>query len=379
MPKKLFLTVIIVEVLIGALALAFIISAYWHMPLGPRLAVANQFDTLEKNAPVPAMIELQATPAAPEPAPTHATLLSHITSLLNRPAKTSQPLCGGPSVMTILLVGSDERDQDYLYGLADSIRVVRIDFTTPRVMLLDFPRDLWVDIPGIADHYGIRQGKLNQAYFFGNPGMGYYDGPGEGPGLLAQTLEQNYGLQVDHYLAVNRSSFVEMIDTIGGIDIQLSSEIDLNEGQDGANPDLVLGAGSQHLDGAMALRFASNRFPTIFQRARFQNIVLLALQEKLLDLAMLPELPQLVSQFAGAVQTDLSPSDINQLICLSRSLTRDNTQFVAFPDEMFIPGKTYDPYRQVYTYTLSVDMRLFREYINAFMDGLWPDDSNPSN
>ena len=88
--------------------------------------------------------------------------------------------------MTLLVVGSDERSEDYLYGLANSIRIVRIDFTAPKLMILDVPRDLWVEIPGIADHYGVTHGKLNQAYFFGNPGMGYYDGPGEGQGLLAR-------------------------------------------------------------------------------------------------------------------------------------------------------------------------------------------------
>jgi LCP family protein required for cell wall assembly len=274
--------------------------------------------------------------------------------------------------MTILVVGSDERASDYLYGLADSIRIVRIDFTIPKVMVLDIPCDLWVDIPDIADHYGITQGKLNQAYFFGNPGMGYYDGPGEGPGLLARTLDLNYGLQVDHYLAVDRQTFMGIIDSIGGIDIQVSSLIDLNQGQDGANPDLVLGPGSHHLDGDLALKLAVNRFPTIFQRARFQDIILKSLQDKLLSPAMIPELPQLVAQFAGSVQTDLSPSEITQLICIGKALTKDNMEIVAFPDDIFLPGSTYDPYRQVNTYTLSVDINQFREYIVDFMNGTWP-------
>jgi anionic cell wall polymer biosynthesis LytR-Cps2A-Psr (LCP) family protein len=62
--------------------------------------------------------------------------------------------------MTILAIGSDERNADYLYGLADAIRIIRIDFITPSVSILDFPRDLWVEIPGISDHYGITHGVL---------------------------------------------------------------------------------------------------------------------------------------------------------------------------------------------------------------------------
>ena len=115
--------------------------------------------------------------------------------------------------------------------------------------MVDIPRDLWVEIPGISDHYGITHGKLNQAYFFGNPGMGYYDGPGEGPGLLARTLEQNFGLSVDHYLAVDIKTFVRLIDAMDGIDIYVDSKIDLNQNQDGANPEYVLEPGIHHLDG----------------------------------------------------------------------------------------------------------------------------------
>ena len=132
---------------------------------------------------------------------------------------TPQPLCGGPSIMNILAVGSDARGNHYLYGLADVIRLVRVDFVNARVTILEVPRDLWVDIPGISDHYDITQGKMNQAYLYGNKGLGYYDGPGEGPGLLARTLNLNLGANPDHYLAVNMKTFESIVDAVGGIDV----------------------------------------------------------------------------------------------------------------------------------------------------------------
>src|SRR4030042_2907954 len=252
MPKKLFTTIIILEVIIGGLALAYIFSALWHKPLGPSMEMPNQVSELIENSSGTTVIDPQSAGAFPESTPTPSALFDQIAMLLKRPNEINKSLCGGPSEMTILVVGSDERENDYLYGLADSIRIIRIDFTIPKVMILDIPRDLWVDIPDIADHYGITQGKLNQAYFFGNPGMGYYDGPGEGPGLLARTLDLNYGLHVDHYLAVDRKTFVDFINAVGGIDMQLNSLIDMNEGQDGANPNLVLNAGYQQRGGAMS-------------------------------------------------------------------------------------------------------------------------------
>src|SRR5215207_9426525 len=138
---------------------------------------------------------------------------------------TPQPLCGGPAVMNILAVGSDARGNHYLYGLADIIRLVRVDFVNARVGILEVPRDLWVEIPEISEHYGITKGKLNQAYLYGNPGLGYYDGADQGPGLLARTLNLNFGARPDHYLAVNMRTFEAVVDAIGGIDIYLPYEI----------------------------------------------------------------------------------------------------------------------------------------------------------
>src|SRR4030066_1285480 len=219
--RKKYLLPLIVFVLIGGITLVVVVSTLWNKPLGPSLGLPTLVSGLVANSP--SRTDPQDPSLSGEPTATPSSLLSQIVGLFQKPSAAGEPQCNGPSAMTILLIGSDERGDDYLYGLADSIRLVRIDFTTSEVMLLDIPRDLWVEIPDISDHYGITHGKLNQAYFFGNPGMGYYDGPGEGPGLLAQTLDLTFGLRVDRYLAVDRTTFVAVIDAIGGVDIYLDS------------------------------------------------------------------------------------------------------------------------------------------------------------
>ncbi len=373
MSNRKLISLIILEVIVAAATLVFVLVALWYYkPLGPSLALTTMVPEQGGNpSTLPIANEGNAT-SVPEATPTPSSLISKIVDLFQPAAATSEPLCNGPSVMTILLVGSDEREDDYYYGLADSIHIVRIDFTTPKVMLLDIPRDLWVEIPGISDHYDITHGKLNQAYFFGNPGMGYYDGAGQGPGLLAQTLELNFGLQVDHYLAMDMKTFVSLIDAVDGIDIHIDSKIDLNQDQDGANPALVYEPGDYHLDGTQALQLARDRIPTIFQRARYQTMVLKALENKLLSPSMISVWPQIIAQFTQSVQTDLSPSDISKLACIGQSLTNDNTTTVAFPDDMFGSGSIYDPYRRVYTYILETDFNQIRAYLTDFMNGTWP-------
>lgn len=363
----------IILVALSGICISGFVFFRWNAPLGPRLELPTYTPNLEIRASTqPGQVNqaaattqvITSTQAVPAGTGGSITVVT--------PLPTSQPLCGGPRTMSILAIGSDERSTGYQYGLADSIHVMRIDFAIPNIMVVDFPRDLWVEIPGIADHYGITHGKLNQAYFYGNPGMGYYDGPGEGPGLLARTLDQNFGLRVDHYLAVDTQTFVRIIDAVGGIDVELDKPIDLSYGVHNPGPEYFLSAGTHHLDGERAYLLATNRVPTTFQRMAYQKIVLSALREKLLSPDILPKIPKLVAQFISSVQTDLSLSDINSLICIFQQVPKDNIMADSFPQEMFVASTTYDTSRRVSTFVYEVDFVKLRTMVAEFMNGIWP-------
>jgi LCP family protein required for cell wall assembly len=273
--------------------------------------------------------------------------------------------------MNILAIGSDARGQHYLYGLADIIRLVRVDFVNSRVTLLEVPRDLWVEIPEIADHYNITHGKLNQAYLYGNKGLGYYKGAGEGPGLLARTLHLNFGARPDHYIAVNMLTFEAIVDAVGGIDIYLPYEISVKSKD---NPKgFGIPPGQHHIDGETALWIARIRQYTTFGRAENQNMVMCALRKKLLSPAIVPATPKLIKDFRSYVQTDLSPEQINQLACLATQMHGTDVVFASFPMELFKSTKTYDPQLKSTTSTIDADFNVLREYIDRFQQGTWPD------
>ena len=319
-------------------------------------------------------------PTSTRPAPTLTTLPTeeitiNSTTVEVQPTATQtpapQPLCGGPAVMNILAIGSDARGQHYLYGLADIIRLVRVDFVNARVTILEVPRDLWVDIPEISDHYDLTQGKLNQAYLYGNKGLGYYDGPGEGPGLLARTLNLNFGAQPDHYLAVNMRTFEAVVDAIGGIDIYLPYEISVKSKD---NPKgFAIPEGQHHIDGETALWVARIRQYHTFGRAENQNIVMCALRKKLLSPEIIPAIPELVRSFRSYVQTDFSPEQINQLACLATQMEGTNVVFASFPMETFKGAKQYDPQLKATTSVLEADYNVLRDFIDRFQQGTWPD------
>ena len=352
--KKNFITVIVLLIFaFGGMQL----FRFYRQPLGPAL----ELPTATQMRPT-----LSSFPVEKEAALSTATIES-----LETATSTPQPLCSGPSTMNILAIGSDARGDHYLYGLADVIRLVRVDFVNARVAILEVPRDLWVEIPGISDHYDITQGKMNQAYLYGNKGFGYYDGPGEGPGLLARTLNLNLGAQPDHYIAVNMVTFENIVNAVGGIDVYLPDEISVRSKE---NPKgFAIPPGQHHIDGETALWIARIREYSTFSRAENQNIVLCALRKKILSPAIVPAVPELITTFQRYVQTDLSPEQLNQLACLANQMNGQDVAFASFPIELFKNAKQYDPQLRNTTAILDADKDVLRDYINRFQLGLWPD------
>jgi LCP family protein required for cell wall assembly len=350
--KKLMLGIILVILVISG----FSLGKLYRQPLGPALELPTS---------TPANPTLTTIPIK------QVSVEDTATQTLSTATSTPQPLCGGPASMNILAIGSDARGQHYLYGLADVIRLVRVDFVNARVTILEMPRDLWVEIPDISDHYNITHGKLNQAYLYGNKGLGYYDGPGEGPGLLARTLNLNFGAQPDHYIAINMHTFENIVDAIGGIDVYLPYEISVKSKE---NPKgFAIPEGQHHIDGNTALWIARIRQYTTFGRAENQNIVMCALRKKLLSPKVVPAIPKLVKEFQRSVQTDLSAEQINQLACLATQMHGTNVVFASFPMELFKSVKTYDPQIKTTTSTIDADFNILRNYITQFQEGTWPD------
>ena len=348
-----FLSVIIVALVTAIGTYAFqTYRAFAAQPLGPALP----------------FMPTQGLPptwtASPGPSPTSAGQVTLVPTFSIQTA-TSQVKCGGPMTMNLLVIGADTRGDNYTYGLADAIRLLRVDFATPKVTMLEFPRALWVEIPHIADDInGQDHELLNQSYLYGNPGFGYWDDPSGGPGLLSLTLNKNFGAQIDHYVAVNMRTFVHVINAVGGIEVRIpNDEIAHSTG---------LKVGINHLDGDEALKLARNRSGGIFERGENQNMVLCGLRDKLASSSIVASVPALIESFHDNILTDLTPEQLGQLACISAQMPPENIVLAHFPDELFTQTRIFDPVFDKRIAIVDADFNILRDYVARFHAGTWP-------
>jgi LCP family protein required for cell wall assembly len=250
------------------------------------------------------------------------------------PSPTASPSSGAvlgsptpPSAtgsFTVLLLGSDN-DSKFLgdHILTQSMIIVRVNPAAKKVTMLSIPRDLWVPL----STGGL--GKIDGAYSYG------------GPGAAIATVENNFGIHIDDYIWIGLAGLVNVINTIGGIDLVTSSPVmdDFYPADIGAaNPygylRVAVLAGPQHLDGVNALEYVRSRHNDLqsdFGRSQRQQQVLLALRAKA-TLVSVSNIPGLSVAMRGQIKTSMGLSRIASLMPVASGLDpRTIQQIVLLP------------------------------------------------
>ena len=211
----------------------------------------------------------------------------------------------------LLLLGIDRRDgTDWAYR-TDTILIVTVDPDGGVASMLSIPRDLQVAIPG----YG--EDRINTANVFGYQ----QEGSDAGPALLKATIEGNFGIPIDGYLMIDFDAFVQIVDALGGIDIDVPETLHDTRYPDPRPEDpygfktVHFDAGWQHMDGARAIEYARSRMSTTdFDRAKRQQMILLAIRKKALSLGGIARWPAVAAAVMAGVKTDL---DVRNLLGLA--------------------------------------------------------------
>jgi LCP family protein required for cell wall assembly len=292
-------------------------------------------------AELPTAIKNESTPSTTDPESTPGSEPVTIGELLERKSTAQavnidEPVCGEDQELTILMVAIDYQGSDYLYGLADVIRLVHIDFTEPRLDVVALPRALLVQVPpNLVNVDGPI--LLNQGYLFGTEGMGHFTGTGLGAGSLAETILYNYGISSDYYVVFNMNAFVSLIDRLGGIEVDLPTYVD-------DRPRAYFPAGKQTLSGEEALTLGRiRRKYSDNVRIDNQNIIIQAVINKMRQPETLLRLPGLAEDMFDAVLTDGSLNQIPDGICLLRNLDREDINFYNPGDDLIYNGREFVP------------------------------------
>jgi LCP family protein required for cell wall assembly len=248
------------------------------------------------------------------------------------------PLTGAtPTGRTnILLLGSDTdgKGNDAQNGtpLAQTVMIITIDPQTNYVGMLSIPRDMQVT------NQGYIEPKLDEVFEHSYIGNTLADKVASGAGAMEDAIEYNFGIHIDHYAWIGLSGFVKVIDTIGGIDVDI-----IHPMVDDAYPDdvgnttgsiydykrLYISPGPQHLNGLQALDYVRTRHSDLvgdFGRTVRQQQIISQLKAKLATPEMISKATELLQDLNGAVQTDMQLNDIIGLANLARNIDTNSVK-----------------------------------------------------
>ena len=194
--------------------------------------------------------------------------------------------------ITVLMMGSDRREGEE-QSRSDTLMVAFVDLDQKQIRLLSMPRDTYVTIPTTGE-----QTKINHSYAYG------------GVDLVKQTLESNFGIKCDYYMDVDFQGFIDVIDALGGITLDVPRDMYYpDEGID-------LTAGVQDLDGSKALQFCRFRSDGQGDLGRIdrQQAFLVAMKEKMFSAGTLLKIPDICSAVMENMQTDFTGTQILQIL-----------------------------------------------------------------
>ena len=247
--------------------------------------------------------------------------------------------------INILFLGLDRKVgvPENTAARTDSVFILTIDPFSKTAGVFSIPRDLVVDIPDGSG--GYISNRVNVAWEFGE--FIYEDYPGGGPGLIKDTIEdeRNFDIPIDHYVILDFADFEDLIDEVGGIDIDVpeyAADYSYSDCVGCSAYAVEFVPGMEHMDGDRALAYARIRkSDNDFKRIERQQLVIEATAEKALslDLFMSPNKAlDLYGEYKDAVQTDISDLLIPGLAKLAQQVGSDNINMVSIASATYPCG-----------------------------------------
>ena len=278
--KKILLAILCVILALVLIALLAVVIIGKSM-----LGKINRFDETQPTLSSSEIEQILQETDPPDPTFTGPVLTPEEVTI---PTAPTEIVTDSDNIINFLLVGQDRREGEPRQR-SDSMILVTINKSKKTLTMTSFLRDIWLTIPGYYDQ------RLNVPYVIG------------GFDLLNATLERNFGVSSDNNIEVDFNGFIDIIDTVGGVDIYLTSAEanHLNE-----SSDWNLHEGSNCLTGKQALDYSRIRVIGMdFGRTNRQRTVLLSLFNKIKSLSWLEMYP-LLNKILPLVTTDMTDDEI---------------------------------------------------------------------
>ena len=257
-------------------------------------------------------------------------------------------------ITNILLAGTDARNINE-HARTDSMMILTIDNKHKSLKLTSLARDTYVDIPGHG------KAKLNAAYAYG------------GIDLLIETVESNFKLDIQDYAVVNFFSFMDIVDTLGGVTVDVkSNEVKemnkfMNEcykwsgRTDGVK--YISGPGYQKLNGYQTLCYGRIRKnDDALERDRRQRNIINAVMDGVKSLPI-TKYPSLIDTILPYVKTDMKPTRILSLGASILSMGNLEIKQLEFPIEKYSTGGIYGSAGWVWRYSSDKCLPILHDFI----------------
>jgi LCP family protein required for cell wall assembly len=245
----------------------------------------------------------------------------------------------GAERITILVMGLDYRDWSSDTGPAhtDTMILFTIDPVTKTAGMLSVPRDLWTVIPGFTPN------KINTAYYYGE----LYNVPGGGPAVAMRTVEQVIGVPIDYYAQIDFNAFINFIDLIGGVKIDVPEPITVDPLGSDTIP-RTLEPGRQVLPGWLALAYARERHAPggDFARSQRQQQIVIGIRDRILEFDLLPGLiasaGDIFTELSSGINTNLPLDDALRIAVLATQINIDDIKRGVIGEEHILYGESPD-------------------------------------
>ncbi|MFD0769931.1 LCP family protein [Bacillus sp. CGMCC 1.60114] len=231
-------------------------------------------------------------------------------------AKAVKPMTDNVSILIMGVDESDTRANEYKGAIrTDALLLATINKNDKSVKLLSIPRDSRVYIPSEK-----KEDKITHAHVFG------------GVDSTINTVERFLDVPVDYYVKFNFKSFIKIVDSLGGIDVDVPVTFTEQDSKD--QPDAIhLEKGRQHLNGEQALALARTRhIDTDYMRGQRQQLVLEAIAKKALSINSIDKLGDLLDAVDNDIKTNLTFDD---MMAVTKNMMSSNLKM----DKLQVKGK----------------------------------------